>query len=480
MNAKIRIEQTRREMDQLTLDIRGWLNKRNKADAKLRQYQTQLNLLGALLEKSLKDLESSLGNIVSNQVRSTYSACRLYDQRLAWVRSIWEYFRNKFDQRDDGRLGSVLAVADEVVWSCYTEVYQNLPLGAAKLTLGSAPLPYIEPRYSPQAVPRYEPPPGLKSEADPKFIQDYLNQLPIPVVSLPTTCVSAPWWLVLLGHEVGHHVQYDLLPDTRLISDFSTLLESAVSSEEEPEGDLKDQKRWSNWGREIFADLFSILTMGPWAIWAMTEMETSDDASMLKSKALYPSPIVRLSLMTRVASELGLGETQLTGLDVNELLRDEPLPDDKGQDLREIARRDLKFVPKLARSMVESPLGDLGQLKKLCGWNASDFLAGGTVGAWTDDFRQGRPLYPEASLRAARMAISGLMAAWSQVTGIEDDKQREKELSLLKRDEVLATIAKSREAKTRAAAPQPMTSAEDLGAKLAQLLIDAGPEELRL
>ena len=479
MNAKIRVEQTRRELNQLRSDVRSWLDKRKIADAKLRQYQTQLNLLGGLLEKSLSDLESSLGNMISSQVRSTYSECRLYDQRLAWVRSIWEYFRVKFDQRDDARLAGVLAAADEVVWSCYTEVYQNIPAQTPEVVLGSAPLPYIEPRYSPQAVPRYEPPPGLKSDADPKFIQDYLNQLPIPVVSMPSSCVSAPWWLVLLGHEVGHHVQYDLLPNTRLISDFGNLLEGAVGGDQEPASDVKDEKRWSNWGREIFADVFSILSMGPWAIYAMTEMETSDDTSMLKSKALYPSPIVRLALMARVASELGLdNQALIPELDVKELLRDEPLID-KGQDLRDIARRDLEFVPRIANSIVHSPVGDAGLLKDLCGWDADNFGPGETVDDWTRSFRQQMPLYPEMSLRAARMAISGLMSAWSQVTGIEDDEEREKELTILERKEILETIAKSREAKTRAIAPPPKISGEDLGAKLAQLLVDAGPEDLR-
>ena len=42
------------------------------------------------------------------------------------------------------------------------------------------------------------------------FMQTFLAGLPIPTVGLSEGCGQAPWWLIYIGHEVGHHLQHDL------------------------------------------------------------------------------------------------------------------------------------------------------------------------------------------------------------------------------------------------------------------------------
>src|SRR6266545_1560009 len=188
LSNRVRLKQTQREMEALSREILAWIKLRQDKD-KLKQYQTQLLTLKDFLLKSLCDLGSALSGVSAGQDRGrVYAECR------------------KFDKRDDPRLEEVLKSADEIVWSCYAGSFQS----AANLTSvnrQSAPLPYIQPRYSPEAHTRSDPPPDLKSDVDLQFVKEFLIDLPVPVLGLRPICVEAPWWLVFLGHEVGHHIQ---------------------------------------------------------------------------------------------------------------------------------------------------------------------------------------------------------------------------------------------------------------------------------
>jgi hypothetical protein len=470
---QIRIEQTRRELERLRTAITAWLAKRRKADENLKQYNTQLNVLESLFDRALLELRCKLNDVMTSGLYDVYHDCRLFDRRVLWVRRIWDYFRLKFDQRD-GEFKHVLAAADEVVWSCYSATFKRVP-GA---NLGPVPLPYIEPRYSPQAVVRVEPPPDLKEEIDAQFIQSYLKELPIPVVRLGPNCIQSPWWLVYLGHEVGHQVQYDLLPKLQLVEAFGELLKAAVKSRNGSSGDDGRAQRWKQWGEEIFADAFSIFNLGGAAVWAMRELEMSDEKTMLTSNVRYPSPVVRLTLMNRIATLLGIDDQPAPSLDFSELLSGSPIIE-KGRDLRQAAVAELEFVPLVAEAIVRESVGEAGRLADFCDWNADWFGPVGEVEQWSQKFLGQKPLKAEERVRAARLAVSGAIVAWSRVASVEDDARRQEEQRKLERMEVWKTIAASREDITRSSAA-PVVKSLDFGERLASLLINASDEQLGL
>ena len=61
------------------------------------------------------------------------------------------------------------------------------------------------------------------------------------------------------------------------------------------------------WCRELFADAFSVLLVGPAAIWAAAELETRTPAGLRKSPSgSYPPPLVRLAVLRAVAEQAGL------------------------------------------------------------------------------------------------------------------------------------------------------------------------------
>ena len=60
------------------------------------------------------------------------------------------------------------------------------------------------------------------------------------------------------------------------------------------------QQRWREWSPEIFADWYSVLTMGQWALWAMAQFELQAQTDMLKPRRSYPSALARLHLLAQL------------------------------------------------------------------------------------------------------------------------------------------------------------------------------------
>jgi len=484
-----RLEQTRRELKRLQEAIITWFKMRRERD-KHQQYHTQLNVLEAVLTAALGRIEAALDGVPLDSSSGTfYSACRVFDRRIMWVHRVWEYFQDKFDQRDDPLLGPTLAAADEVVWSCYTEVFQNAAKGEPEVKQGPAPLPYIELRHSPHAIPRAEPPPDLRSNIDAPFLQEYLKQLPIPIVGLPTDCAHDPWWLISLGHEVGHHVQYDLLPDWHLVELFGEQLGRTVMAHPATMNDNQVAQRWNGWGREIFADLFSILCMGPWALWAITELELADEQTMCKSKTLYPSPVARLALMQRFIEALGLNsqtmnsvvsalrpkdKIALTVPTVEELI-EIPLSAENNQ--AQGVNTDLSVVPEVAAALAGFSIGTAGPLKQLCGWNKSEFEPYQLVFNLADELLKPLPPQPLRNLRGARLFTSAAVAAWMAVRNEVDETLRRDKMARLA-ENVVTAIKESRQEGTRAARGYLVeTDVERLGEELSRLPLGADLEQ---
>jgi hypothetical protein len=462
--SQIRVEQTRRELDRTREEVAIW-SARWEARDKRQQFATPRRLLEQVLTRSLGQLRTGLDRLPGTQRRGAlYAECARFDQNIAWVRRLWQYYATKFDQRENEKLKRVLAAADEIVWSCYAEPFQNATGGAPR---GPAPLPYIEPRYTAQATPRVDIPPDLRSDVDRDFLSACLEQLPISLVALPAQCVDAPWWLIFLGHEVGHHVQFDLLPPRALFLAFGQALAAAVDGAAPGEG-----QRWQRWSPEIFADAYSVFALGPWAARAMAELELKGDTAMLtetsSGKSAYPAPWVRLRFLSELAATLDAGHTVARCLSPG---RDLPMPaDGEAGPLREQARLALKAVPSVVRAVVHDSTAHLGTLSTLCGWQSAYFKDGGLVDQWATALQgDTTALLAEPALTTPRLVISGGLAAWSKVSAIEDDREAARARANLT-ENLLTIIPRCGEEGVRAAQREvqrdPQQFADDLTALL--------------
>ena len=462
-----RLEQTAQMIDLVRAEVATWVADRRRKD-RLQQYHSQLNALETTLRDCLDELRAEFGTVGSGRSDgAVFQACRAFEGRATLLRRLSAYFERRFAQRDDPRLGPVLAAADEVVWSCYVEAFDNAGAGAAPR--GSAPLPCIELEVNPAAVVRDDPPGELRHEGIDDLLGRYLALLPVPVVRLPVTVTQAPWWLVYLGHEVGHHLQHDLVPQWGLVGAFNALLARAAGA---------DAARWRPWSEEVFADVCSVLAMGPWAVWAMVELELADDQAMLAAaRPSYPPPVVRLALLAAVASRLGLdGLAALRGINPAGVVTAALHTNEAGRAPEaQAVVRDLSLVPIVAELTLETALADVGPLAGLYDHDPSQYGPGGRIDQWADQLLGEAPRYPEPGLRAGRELAAAGVAAYARAIRLDHPDERALALDAVC-DGLLDLIVTSRPPGTRAAEPRAEPDVVGLGAKLAAALIAAVPE----
>jgi hypothetical protein len=437
LRSRLRIQRSKSIVDATLAAIEAWLAKRSARDT-LGQYRTQLQVLGDALSTPLTRIRAELDGLRADALATpgdVYRAAANQDRRTLTVDRIFGYFRDKFDQRDDPALASFLRAADELTWSLFAQPFKSLGLAPR-----SAPLPYIEALYSPRAIPRAEPPADLRS-AD-TVIAAFLKELPMPLIGLPPSAVAEPWQLALLAHEVGHHVQYDLLPGSALIAAFRQLLTDAAPP--------ADADTWALYHHEIFADAFSVAAIGPAAVRVIAELELADEARMLDSgSAKYPCSAVRIALLAAVSAGLGADAgAGLGGIDPLALTTGAPIMS-KSRDLRARASAELAAVPAVASAIIAGPLGAAGKLADLLAWDDDDYAEGGNIEGWRTALLVGKPA-PETTLRGPRRIISAAIEAWSRVAQIEDDGAREAHQAHL-RQSTLTMLTESRETATRAA-----------------------------
>ena len=99
------------------------------------------------------------------------------------------------------------------------------------------------------------------------LVAEYLHELPVPTIALPVFATREAWWLALIAHETGHHVQKDLVPGLEEVT--REQLVGAVATTSAP--GLIGQWAWG--GLEAFADADSTLMIGAAAVWAIDELQ---------------------------------------------------------------------------------------------------------------------------------------------------------------------------------------------------------------
>jgi hypothetical protein len=283
--------ETDAEWRRLKREVGDWVAHRRGADPS-GQHHSQLGAAHGLVDGVLDRLHGPIA-AMSGVGAHVAEACRVHDRRLAWLRRLWSFLRERFDQRDDPALGPVLRAADEVVWSCYRQPFASLgPQGDG--LAGPPPLPFVEPVLTPEVFPQGLVPGELRRDVDAPFLRNALEQLPFAVVRVPASCATAPWWLVHLGHEVGHVIDAQLLgaADRARIVEGCGLDDDATSA-------------WTRWSGETFADLYAALMHGPWALWALSTAEAQDPVGLAQRRDSYPPPVVRLLVMAHALDHVG-------------------------------------------------------------------------------------------------------------------------------------------------------------------------------
>jgi hypothetical protein len=163
-----------------------------------------------------------------------------------------------------------------------------------------------------------------------------------------------------------------------------------------------------------------VLMMGPWAIWAMVELEWQSDAAMAEPREQYPSGAVRLELMAATAAAVKLDpEPALRGLRPRDIA-----------SRSEAGRRDVTFAHAVVAASME-PLPFPAKpttLARLCNFQATYFQASAGKPSQVKMLRQalvaGQVPATSASLDGPRLGAAASLAAWSDVMATADDSKR--------------------------------------------------------
>jgi len=287
--------ETLAELGRLRTELSSWLKRKKYADAR-GQYTTQL----AVLERELCDAIEALSQWVARDFSAAntgevFRQLAMDDRRIIWIRDAWNFYRQKFDQREVEELKTVLSAADEVLWSCYKPFFGGR-------AIPPAPLCCIDSSYVPGSIrpdqARHQL--GRTTETDTGVLAPFFQTLPIPILRLPPSVASSPWLLALIGHETGHFL-LRLLP--RALDLLKEQIEKAVG---QCCGSDDDKAAWRNCAEEIFCDFYFALAVGPWAVWALAPWTLGPDAAMLTRDRYYPAPLARLRLIAVAAEALGL------------------------------------------------------------------------------------------------------------------------------------------------------------------------------
>ena len=98
----------------MSAELSAWKARRVDADTSdlgnyRGQYDSQLNNIEREIGKAARVIGGLLGGDLSGK---TYGdVCRefnVHNQRIIWIRYVWDYFREKLDQRDDANLKPTL------------------------------------------------------------------------------------------------------------------------------------------------------------------------------------------------------------------------------------------------------------------------------------------------------------------------------------------------------------------------------------
>jgi hypothetical protein len=389
-SAVLRRERAQRAVARLAEDVERWSLTWDGRREHASQLQRLHRTLRALIDR-LRKRAAALG-------MEAFADARRLDADVAVAERLWRYFADRFDQRRDAALAPILRAADDILWACTTRARA---LAAADAPAIPLPLAYVEPSFAPTAIPRSAAPIELAA-ADPA-LQRVLAVLPVPLVGLPTGVVEEPWWLVLLAHELGHHVQYELEPGQALVERTADELARAVGA------------AWRAWGREVFADAFAVAIAGEAVVLAIVELEWDAGPAMLAGRPGYPPALARIALAAALAARFGYGDG---GVPARLAAVARALVDGAAAAR---AQALLAEAAAAAQAMAAMPLGGAASLATLADRVRNPDEAEGLAAAVASD-----AVVPDAGALQPLRAVAAGFAAYRGLAAVADDDARAK------------------------------------------------------
>jgi hypothetical protein len=473
--------------------VEGWLRDR-RGDQRFARFSGHFDVLGPVLDRMLDRIDDAIRACLPSgdeapklSAADTYRDCRAIEEAIAQVRRLFDWYATKYDQRLAQPAHGVLAAADELVRSCWSQMYAGLP-GSAP----GGPLPYLDANFDALATPRKSVPTDLRAPADAR-VAESVNELPIATIALPANAAVRGWWLVLAAHETGHHI-YDEF-------ELETSVRAAVRSaaEADPHGTAEAGKQWNRWHAETFADVYSALMVGGAAAWALAELQYAAPADLVRppsETSRYPAPLVRLAVIGESAACAGLaGPLAVTAADARAWLDDQP-EESIPQAARTAAQLHLAITPAIAAALLDLRIDrsrrdvaqiddgkasdELPTLAELCGAQPAWFAPGGKVTDWAVELCRTEPTTLDTARRAAaRQAIAAGVGAYDALARSDAAVPADADVQLLHKN-LITLLSRCGGPGVLAETPPTRADLTALADRLADRLLAAPPPEVAL
>ena len=416
LDAERRILRARASIAEATELIDTWVKSRTdrKADAVVNLSFARFGRHFKVLRDTLVPMLTAIDNEIPKPTSSlspaqAYQLARVAEQRVGKVRQTFGWYTAKYEQREDPERRAVLFAADSIVKSCW-----ETPFARCELPVPTAPLCYLDESFDASATPRRSRPPGIP--AGDEVIGSFIKKLPVPVISLPLNCLEQPWFLAVVAHEVGHHVQFDLEPT----------LQKAASDAAAAAAGPSLAAHWARWSMESFADAWSVLMVGGIAPWLVAQLLAAEPKTMIEgahSTGLYPPPLVRLALLGELGIRLGVAAPGPSAAEMTALLSDPPFVSLDADALDE-HRAHLAVVPDVAAALLDLPVGQ-STLCQCSGFDSGLMNVGGTATQWRELLYAEHPNIKESKEEhSARTLAAALGAAVMKIPMGSDESAK--------------------------------------------------------
>jgi hypothetical protein len=280
----------------LDAEFQEWLG-RTEANAAFEKHHTQVRALTGHLEglrnKTTQIFRAGRQNDVLAQARNLESL-------ILGIRRIWEFFRSKLIQRRDDDMRTFLQLADELAWKCYKPVIDIAGPKARR----EPPLVFLNGGLSPYALTRDE---AFAAEAVPGEVlagrtwDPILQRLPVPVIGVPWHQTAHIPDLPVVAHEAGHVVEQDFGWHETVTSNIDARLKGSPGTTR--------AGHWKAWSKEIFADLWGCLALGPAFVNSLMDFLALApqvvDGEIATEQGKYPTAHLRIQLCLEALKTLG-------------------------------------------------------------------------------------------------------------------------------------------------------------------------------
>ena len=277
------------KIDGLAAEFKHWIDETEK-DKEFEKHNTQIRALTGHLSGLWGQTQAIFEE--AKKEGTLLAEARNLESLVLGLRRIWEFFRSKLVQRRDPKMRQFLRVADELSWACYKPVLDLCQLTQRR----QPPLVFLNGGLSPYALSRDQ---AFQAEDVPGEVltgQTYdpiLQHLPIPVIGIPWYQAAHLPDLPVVAHETGHAVEQDFGLHELVLGNLKLKF-----GEGSPH-----LGHWEAWSKEVFADLWGCLTLGPAYASSLVDFLAADHSvienEVATAQGKYPTAHLRVLLCAK-------------------------------------------------------------------------------------------------------------------------------------------------------------------------------------